>query len=136
MKIKYNNQHNFLTLVFFQKEKKSAKSDTAITDKPGLLEIAAYALFFSGTLVGPQFPLSRFRDFVDGKFLDEKTHEIRESRFYYEICECNAFLIASIMASLQRFVAGVFFAVLHQWGAVWVPDAYFTSAEFMVDHIH
>jgi hypothetical protein len=50
-------------------------------DKPGLLEIAAYGLFFSGTLVGPQFPLSRFRAFVHGHYLDERGHVVRESRF-------------------------------------------------------
>lgn len=38
----------------------------------------------------------------------------------------------STMASIQRFVAGVFFAVLHQWGTLWVPNAYFNSVEFFV----
>ena len=94
---------------------------TAIMDKPGLLEIAAYGLFFSGTLVGPQFPLSRFRAFVHGHYLDERGHVVRES---------------SIMASCQRFVAGVFFAVIHQWGTVWVSDSFFNSPEFLALPFH
>uniref|UniRef100_A0A1I8BKA9 Lysophospholipid acyltransferase 5 n=1 Tax=Meloidogyne hapla TaxID=6305 RepID=A0A1I8BKA9_MELHA len=89
---------------------------TAIMDKPNLLEIAAYSFFFSGTLTGPHFSLKRFREFVNGNYLDKEKNEVRES---------------SIMASLQRFVCGVFFAVLYKWGTVWIPDSYFNSPEFL-----
>lgn len=51
----------------------------AIMDVPSLMETAAYGLFFAGTLVGPQFPLRRFRSFVNGEYLD-KNGQIRESR--------------------------------------------------------
>uniref|UniRef100_A0A915CVU8 Lysophospholipid acyltransferase 5 n=1 Tax=Ditylenchus dipsaci TaxID=166011 RepID=A0A915CVU8_9BILA len=74
-----------------EKNLKSDQLKTAIKDPPSLVETAAFGLFFSGTLVGPQFTLSRFRSFVNGEFLDEK-REVRSS---------------SIMASIQRFVAGV-----------------------------
>ncbi|KAH7727497.1 CBN-MBOA-6 protein [Aphelenchoides avenae] len=100
-----------------QKPKEKLKADqveTAIRDPPSLLETAAFSLFFSGTFVGPQFPLSRFRAFINGEFLD-KDGEVPTS---------------SIMACTQRFAAGVFFAVIHQWGTLWVPDAYFNSPEF------
>ncbi|KAL3095055.1 hypothetical protein niasHT_023031 [Heterodera trifolii] len=40
-------------------------TETAISDPPALLGIAAFVLFFAGTLVGPQFPLARFRAFVN-----------------------------------------------------------------------
>ncbi|CAK5103726.1 unnamed protein product [Meloidogyne enterolobii] len=92
------------------------QSKTAITDKPNLLEIAAFAFCFSGTLTGPHFSLKRFREFVKGDYLDKERNEVRQS---------------SIMASLQRFVVGVFFAVLYKWGTVWVPDSYFNSPEFL-----
>lgn len=36
------------------------------------------------------------------------------------------------MSSITRFVIGVFFAVLHKWGTLWVPDEYFNSREFLV----
>uniref|UniRef100_A0A915LX46 Uncharacterized protein n=1 Tax=Meloidogyne javanica TaxID=6303 RepID=A0A915LX46_MELJA len=70
-----------------------------------------------GTLTGPHFSLKRFREFVKGDYLDKERNEVRQS---------------SIMASLQRFVVGVFFAVLYKWGTVWVPDSYFNSPEFLV----
>ncbi|CAJ0916226.1 unnamed protein product, partial [Mesorhabditis belari] len=55
----------------------SLKADqklTAIRDPPSLLETAAFGLFFTGTLVGPQFSLARFRAFVNGDFLDEQNN--------------------------------------------------------------
>nr|CAD2196730.1 unnamed protein product [Meloidogyne enterolobii] len=99
-----------------QKKSEQQQSKTAITDKPNLLEIAAFVFFFSGTLTGPHFSLKRFREFVKGDYLDKERNEVRQS---------------SIMASLQRFVVGVFFAVLYKWGTVWVPDSYFNSPEFL-----
>jgi hypothetical protein len=37
------------------------------------------------------------------------------------------------MASLQRFVIGVFFAVLYKWGIHWVSDSYLNTPEFFVN---
>ncbi|CAK5103735.1 unnamed protein product [Meloidogyne enterolobii] len=106
--------HSWLIQLFGKKSEQQSK--TAITDKPNLLEIAAFVFFFSGTLTGPHFSLKRFREFVKGDYLDRERNEVRQS---------------SIMASLQRFVVGVFFAVLYKWGTVWVPDSYFNSPEFL-----
>jgi len=100
-----------------QKAKEKLKPDqqkTAIQEPPSLLELAAFGFFFGGTFVGPQFSLSRFRSFVNGEFNDANG-EVRAS---------------GLMVSLRRFVAGVVFAVLHQWGAVWIPDSYFNSQAF------
>lgn len=37
------------------------------------------------------------------------------------------------MPSLGRFVAGVAYMVIHQWGAVWIPAPdYFHSQEYLV----
>ncbi|KHJ82975.1 hypothetical protein OESDEN_17330, partial [Oesophagostomum dentatum] len=44
----------------------SLKADmkkSAIREKPGLLEIAAFGLFYTGTFVGPQFNLNKFRSY-------------------------------------------------------------------------
>ncbi|KAL3096426.1 hypothetical protein niasHT_028662 [Heterodera trifolii] len=48
-----------------RKHEDNIVTETAISDPPGLLGIAAFVLFFAGTLVGPQFPLARFRAFVN-----------------------------------------------------------------------
>uniref|UniRef100_A0A7E4W527 Lysophospholipid acyltransferase 5 n=1 Tax=Panagrellus redivivus TaxID=6233 RepID=A0A7E4W527_PANRE len=100
-----------------QQPKDKLKGDqlqTAISDPPGILEIAAYGYFFAGSFVGPQFTLSRFRSFVNGEYLEDG--EVRQS---------------SLMVSVRRFVAGVTYVVLNQWGAVWIPDSFFISPEFL-----
>ncbi|VDK50720.1 unnamed protein product [Anisakis simplex] len=100
-----------------QKPRDKLKPDqlkTAIVDPPGILEIAAYGYCFTGTFVGPQFPLARFRSLINGAFLDENG-EVRAS---------------GLMPSLGRFIAGCFYAVIHQWGAYWIPGEYFNTREF------
>ncbi|VDN01859.1 unnamed protein product [Thelazia callipaeda] len=93
---------------------KSYQMQTAIKKTPNLLEIAAFGYFFSGTFVGPLFSLSRFRSFVDGKYLDNKK-EVR---------------VSGLMPSLGRFIAACFYAVIYQWGVLWIPNEYFNSSEF------
>jgi lysophospholipid acyltransferase 5 len=54
----------------------------AIKDPPTLLETAAFGLFFAGTLVGPQFPLQRFRAFIGQELGAIENGEIKESRYF------------------------------------------------------
>ncbi|KAI6194140.1 Lysophospholipid acyltransferase 5 [Aphelenchoides besseyi] len=101
-----------------QQPKHKRKSDqitNAIEQPPSLLETAAFGLFFAGTFVGPQFPLSRFRSFINQELGAIENGEIKES---------------SLMESCKRFVAGVTYIVFHQWGMIWVPNEFFNSAEF------
>ncbi|CAJ0604512.1 unnamed protein product [Cylicocyclus nassatus] len=93
---------------------KADQKETAIRDKPGLLELAAFGLFYTGTFAGPQFTLSRFRNYVNGHWLNENK-EPKQS---------------ALMPSLGRFIAGCTYMVLNQWGAVWVPNSFFNSQEF------
>jgi len=86
---------------------------TAVLEPPGLLEIAAYGYFYTGTFVGPQFSLNRFRAFVNGEYLENG--QVRQS---------------SLMVSIRRFCAGVTYITLNQWCVVWIPDKFFNSAEF------
>lgn len=53
----------------------------AVKEPPTLLETAAYGLFFAGTLVGPQFPLNRFRAFINQKMDFIERGEVKESRY-------------------------------------------------------
>ncbi|KAI6242973.1 Lysophospholipid acyltransferase 5 [Aphelenchoides fujianensis] len=87
----------------------------AIETPPSLLETAAFGLFYAGTLVGPQFPLSRFRRFINQELGSIENGEVKES---------------SLMEGCKRFVAGVTYLVFHQWGMLWVPSEFFNSAEF------
>jgi len=57
---------------------------TAIVVPPSLLELVAFGLFFTGTLVGPQFSLARFRAFINGEYLDTDGN-VPQSRYVFEI---------------------------------------------------
>lgn len=101
-----------------QKPKEKLKPDqleTAVINPPDLLETAAFGLFCCGTFVGPQFSLQRFRAFINGEFNNEKG-VVRSS---------------GLMPSLGRYVAGTFFAVIHQWGNLWIPGSYFNTPAFL-----
>ncbi|KAK6041735.1 MBOAT family protein [Cooperia oncophora] len=97
----------------FEKLKPDQKK-TAIMKPPSLLETAAFGLFYTGTIAGPQFTLSKFRAYVNGDWLDENGQP-RQS---------------ALMPSLGRFIAGCTYMVLNQWGAVWIPDTFFNSEKF------
>ncbi|PIO55148.1 hypothetical protein TELCIR_23469, partial [Teladorsagia circumcincta] len=55
---------------------KADQKKTAIMKPPTLLETAAFGLFYTGTIAGPQFTLSKFRSYVNGDWLDENEHVI------------------------------------------------------------
>ncbi|VDP04757.1 unnamed protein product [Heligmosomoides polygyrus] len=57
---------------------KSDQKKVAIKELPCLLEIASFAFFYTGTFVGPQFTLVKFRSYMRGDWLDEK-RQPRES---------------------------------------------------------
>jgi lysophospholipid acyltransferase 5 len=46
----------------------SEQKETALVPVPSLLEICGHSYFFGGFLVGPQFPMKRYQDFVSGSY--------------------------------------------------------------------
>uniref|UniRef100_A0A0K0DMJ8 Lysophospholipid acyltransferase 5 n=1 Tax=Angiostrongylus cantonensis TaxID=6313 RepID=A0A0K0DMJ8_ANGCA len=54
------------------KKLKEDQKKTAIQVVPGLLEIAAFGFFYTGTFAGPQFTLIKFRQCISGEWLDEQ----------------------------------------------------------------
>ncbi|RCN48445.1 MBOAT family protein [Ancylostoma caninum] len=93
---------------------KPDQKETAIKDVPGLLEIAAFGLFYTGTFAGPQFSLNKFRSVVNGDWLDEK----RQPR------------ASAYDASLRRFVGGCIYMAINQIGCAWLTNSYFNTSEF------
>jgi len=87
---------------------------TALKDSPSLLEIAAYTYFFGSFLVGPQYPLTRFRKFVTGDFNDPKTGKPRQNW-------TNAML---------RLLPGIIYMCAHFYYFMILPTEYFMTEEF------
>ncbi|KAK5965323.1 Lysophospholipid acyltransferase 5 [Trichostrongylus colubriformis] len=91
----------------FEKLKPDQKK-TAILNPPTLLETAAYGLFYTGTIAGPQFTLAKFRSYVNGDWLDENGQP-KES---------------ALMPSLGRFIGGctymnMSFLMRWTWTMIW-----------------
>ncbi|XP_043646797.1 lysophospholipid acyltransferase 5 [Drosophila teissieri] len=85
------------------------QKETALKEPPSLLELLAFSYFPSGFLVGPQFPFSRYKAFVDGQF---RQHE------------------GNVEAGIRRFGAGAFYLIVCQVGLRYLPDSYFLTPEF------
>ncbi|XP_059172838.1 lysophospholipid acyltransferase 5-like [Physella acuta] len=95
-------------------EKESGgKDNTALSRRPGYLEMLGHSLFFGGVLVGPQFSMKRYLEFVNGGF-----------------AESNGMAPNSINASLKRLAGGLVYLILFQILALLLPDKYLTSLVF------
>ncbi|KAK5964178.1 hypothetical protein GCK32_021871, partial [Trichostrongylus colubriformis] len=97
------------------KLKEDQKKD-AIKRIPGLLEIAAFTFLYTGTFIGPQFTLAKFRSFVNGAWLDEKRQPKQ----------------SAVDEALRRFLGGAVFLILNLGGSAWLPSTYFNTPEFYV----
>ncbi|CAL1290863.1 unnamed protein product [Larinioides sclopetarius] len=71
--------------------------------------------FFGGFMVGPQFPMMRYLDFVDGKFKEK-------------IFDGNPPCITTGLKSLSQ---GILILSLQQLGSIFVPEKIFFSDEFV-----
>ncbi|XP_064214490.1 lysophospholipid acyltransferase 5 [Tribolium castaneum] len=79
----------------------------ALKTCPNVLEFFAHALFPASFMVGPQFPMKKYQDFVAGKFERDCTE-----------------------AAVRRFALGVFYLVVFQLLGLLVSDDYMYSPEF------
>ncbi|KRY19445.1 Dedicator of cytokinesis protein 6, partial [Trichinella patagoniensis] len=99
------------------KEKLSAyQLEARVDDSPDLLEIAAFSYFFGGCFVGPQFPLNRFRRFVDGAYNDAETGGPPKSVF----------------PAMLRLFAGLVYGGVHLYFHPIYPTEFFLTDQFMV----
>ncbi|XP_076333095.1 lysophospholipid acyltransferase 5-like isoform X2 [Tachypleus tridentatus] len=92
-----------------QDQKKSA-----LAKIPSLLEIGGHTYFFGGFLVGPQFSMKRYLNFVSGVF---------EGRGKVKKPEC-------ILPALSRLVLGLVILGVFQMGTLLIPEHYILSSFF------
>lgn len=90
----------------------SSVPDTALQSCPSLLEVFGYCYFTPCFMVGPQFPMSRYLDFVHGKFSDKASSPL---------CSRQAGL---------RTAAGVGYIVLYALLCNTFPSSYLISDDF------
>ncbi|XP_071944197.1 lysophospholipid acyltransferase 5-like [Antedon mediterranea] len=97
-----------------QGELSKEQSQLCIKAAPSLLEITSYTFYFGGYLVGPQFPMRRFQDFVDEKFLANSDGKPP----------------ATTIPALKRLFMGVVYAMAHTILGSLFPTEFLSSQEF------
>ncbi|XP_023018791.2 lysophosphatidylcholine acyltransferase 3 protein nessy [Leptinotarsa decemlineata] len=87
----------------------------ALQKRPSLLEMFGHAFFPASFLVGPQFPMKRYQEFVSGQYSEKETPNQPPD---------------SIDAAIRRFALGVLYLVIFQVLGIFVSDDLFISDEF------
>ncbi|XP_041377854.1 lysophospholipid acyltransferase 5-like [Gigantopelta aegis] len=96
-----------------ERELSADQKKTAIKRVPSFLEMTGHSMFFGGCLVGPQFPMRMYLDFVH-KFAKEQEGPPD-----------------SVNAGISRFLYGMLYVALFQIGVYFIPTNYMLSDDFM-----
>ncbi|KAG8197373.1 hypothetical protein JTE90_013498 [Oedothorax gibbosus] len=128
--IKWSMPHCVLTLrliglafdVYDGQKKESELSNdqkkTALRNCPSLIEVAGHTYFFGGFMVGPQFPMKRYIDFINGSF-PAKTIAGKPS---------------CIGAGLKRLGVGILILSIYQVGNTYIPEKVFLSDAYVMEY--
>ncbi|CAB0017009.1 unnamed protein product [Nesidiocoris tenuis] len=84
-----------------------------LREVPSLLEMAGYTYFPTSFLVGPQFPMKKYQDFIGGKFHG-----------------ANVVPSDNLEPAIRRLMLGLFYAGLHTVGASYYSDDYLFGDEY------
>ncbi|KAA0198008.1 hypothetical protein HAZT_HAZT006597 [Hyalella azteca] len=87
------------------------QAQTALSECPSLLEVAAHTYFPASYMVGPQFNMKRYLDFTHGRLF-------------------SSYLPNSLLAGFTRGALGLFFMAVFQVSSVWLKEDYLVSDEF------
>lgn len=100
------------------KELSDSQKRVALKERPSLLEIAAYAYFPGAFLIGPQFSMRRYLDYVNGRLSerDPVTGAIK-------LPDC-------VSAGLLRAFVGFIYVAIFQIGTLYVSDQYLFEPSF------
>lgn len=107
----YDGKKDPATLPYDQKR-------TALQGVPSLLEVMGHSYFFGGFLVGPQFPMKRYLDFVQGTFFTKKGEKP-----------------SCIVPALMRMGLGLLCLLFSQLGSLWLDEKYMLSDEYMTHNL-
>ncbi|XP_012278101.1 lysophospholipid acyltransferase 5 [Orussus abietinus] len=99
----------------------STQQKTALNRPPTFLETAAFVYFPGSFLVGPQFSMKRYLDFVNCEFMKED--QKGEST--------QPLPPNSLNAGFRRAFLGVVYIGLYQIGTLYISNDYVVSAEFL-----
>ncbi|XP_034238142.1 lysophospholipid acyltransferase 5 [Thrips palmi] len=100
-----------------KKESLSAENKKSALDQlPSIFELYGHSFFPSAFLVGPQFHMKRYQNFVSGKLVPSSSPS--------ELPDC-------VKPALVRLGTGILYLSIYQILTLWVPDMYPDSESFM-----
>ncbi|XP_011499110.1 PREDICTED: lysophospholipid acyltransferase 5 [Ceratosolen solmsi marchali] len=92
---------------------------TMLHEKPSLLEMTAFVYFPGSFLIGPQFSMRRYLDYVNGKLMETKLDvtglKVKPN---------------SLMLGINRALIGIVYAAMYKIGTQYVSNEYLTSSEY------
>ena len=92
----------------------------ALKQKPTFLEIAAFMYFPGSFLVGPQFSMKRYLDYVNGQLMNDKSER---SAGNVELPDC-------LVPGISRMCLGFLYMLCFKLGTHYFPDEYLFSLDF------
>ncbi|XP_076233949.1 lysophosphatidylcholine acyltransferase 3 protein nessy [Calliopsis andreniformis] len=95
-----------------------SQKQVALKKIPTFLETAAYCYFPGSFLVGPQFSMKRYLDYVNGRLLDDNLKKSSN-----ELPNC-------IVPGITRILTGFLYMSLYQIGISFLSNTYVLSSEF------
>lgn len=94
------------------------QKQTCLKELPSFLEVVAFSLFPGSFLVGPQFSMRRYQDYVHGHLIESGPNENTQ-----KLPDC-------IIPGVQRFSLGIIYVTVYQIGSQYFPEKYLLSTDF------
>ncbi|XP_076651718.1 lysophosphatidylcholine acyltransferase 3 protein nessy isoform X1 [Halictus rubicundus] len=94
----------------------ASQREVALKERPTILEVTAFAYFPGSFLVGPQYSMKRYLDYVHGRLLDDISQ--------------NGQLPPCVFPGISRILVGFIYITLYQLGTMYTSDEYVLSFEF------
>ncbi|XP_034951488.1 lysophospholipid acyltransferase 5 [Chelonus insularis] len=98
------------------------QKQVALKKLPSLLELGGFVYFPGSFLVGPQFSMRRYLDFIDGKLIENAPNEIDR------LPDCVAIAV-------KRMVLGIIYLAFYQLGTRYISDQYISSSAFANENL-
>ncbi|XP_043250629.1 lysophospholipid acyltransferase 5 isoform X1 [Colletes gigas] len=95
-----------------------SQKQVALKTQPTFLEVAAFTYFPGSFLVGPQFSMKRYLDYVNGRLMGDNFNKDT-----VHLPDC-------VIPGIYRMCMGLVYIVLFQLGSMFITDQYLLSSEF------
>ncbi|XP_076183758.1 lysophosphatidylcholine acyltransferase 3 protein nessy isoform X2 [Ptiloglossa arizonensis] len=114
----YRRKEDIRLIIYFLAKLSSSQKQVALAAQPTFLEVAAFTYFPGSFLVGPQFSMKRYLDYVNGRLMDNKCNEGKVN-----LPDC-------VVPGITRMCVGFIYLVLFQLGSLYISNEYILSLEF------